>query len=166
MNRLPAFRTVYLSLGSNLGNRENNLWSALQRLSRFCKVRRVSSFYETEPIGLVRQPWFLNCVVEAATKLAPAQLLKEILEVEKKGGRKRQQPKAAREIDIDILLFGDLVVQQKRITIPHPAMHLRRFVLEPLAEIAPHALHPVFMRSAGDLLASLKDSAATRKLEK
>ncbi len=142
---------VYLSLGSNLGDRSANLKTAIDRLGRLGKVAIVSSFYETEPVELTAQPWFLNCALQLDTEKTPKQLLSEILSIEQEMGRRRRHSKGPRNIDIDILLFGNSIIQVEGLTIPHPAMQQRRFVLEPLVEIAPEALHPVFKRTVREL---------------
>jgi 2-amino-4-hydroxy-6-hydroxymethyldihydropteridine diphosphokinase len=143
-------KTAYLSLGSNLGDREANLRAAIERLAELGSVSRTSSFYETEPVEYTQQPWFLNCAVALQTALMPRQLLSRTQAIEQALGR-RLQPKGPRALDIDILLFGNSIVDMAGLIIPHPAMHQRRFVLEPLAEIAPDARHPVFKRSIREL---------------
>ena len=144
-------KTVYLSLGSNLGDRAANLRAAIAAFAKLGEVRAVSSFYETEPVEMARQPWFLNCALALETELMPKQLLKAILGIEQEMGRRRTQHKGPRSIDIDILLFGNSVVDTASLTIPHPAMHERRFVLVPLAEIAPAVRHPVLKKTISEL---------------
>ena len=144
-------KQVYLSLGSNVGERAANLRTAIARLGKLGRVTAVSSFYETEPVEFAAQPWFLNCAVELDTEKMPKQLLAAILDIEKEMGRRRVQKKGPRTLDIDILLFGNSIIKMQGLTIPHPAMHERRFVLEPLAEIAPEARHPVFKRTVREL---------------
>ena len=158
-------KLVYLSLGSNLGDREGNLRAAIERLATLGEVVAVSSFYETEPVEFARQPWFLNCAVAMQTEKMPKQFLTAVQGIEKAMGRQRTQPKGPRVIDLDILLFGNSIVDTGGLTIPHPALHQRRFVLEPLAEIAPEQRHPVFKRSIRDLRDALPAGPpAVRKL--
>jgi 2-amino-4-hydroxy-6-hydroxymethyldihydropteridine diphosphokinase len=156
-------KTAYLSLGSNLGDRRANLRNAIGQLLNLGRLIAVSSFYETEPVEFTDQPWFLNCAVALQTELQADDFLKEIMAIEREMGRQRTQPKGPRTIDIDILLFGKAVLTTAQLTLPHPAMHQRRFVLEPLAEIAPDLLHPVLKKSVRDLLALLPKAGATVK---
>ncbi|MFB3916778.1 MAG: 2-amino-4-hydroxy-6-hydroxymethyldihydropteridine diphosphokinase [Terriglobales bacterium] len=144
-------KIVYLSLGSNLGDRAANLDAAIERLRQLGDVVAVSSYYETEPVELAAQPWFLNCAVALETELMPKQLLSRVLVLEQQMGRRRTQPKGPRIIDVDVLLFGRSVMDTAALVIPHPALHERRFVLEPLAEIAPEIRHPVFRRTIREL---------------
>jgi 2-amino-4-hydroxy-6-hydroxymethyldihydropteridine diphosphokinase len=157
-------KRVYLSLGSNLGDRAANLQSAIEELSRLGRVAAVSSFYETEPVEFTNQPWFLNCALALDTEKTPAQLLKALLEIERTMGRRRTEQKGPRKIDLDILLFGDCSVNTATLTIPHPAMHERRFVLEPLAEIAPDARHPILNKTTRELRDSLPAGQAVRRV--
>ena len=149
---------AYLSLGSNLGDRAANLQMAIAKLKRLGEVMKVSSVYETEPLELREQPWFLNCVVQLDTGLTPHQVLAGIQTIEQELGRQRTIPKGPRILDIDIVLFGDSVVSDSDLHIPHPAMHLRRFVLEPLSEISPEAVHPLKGKTARELLAELSEA--------
>jgi 2-amino-4-hydroxy-6-hydroxymethyldihydropteridine diphosphokinase len=155
---------VYLSLGSNVGGREAQLLGALARLGAVGRVVTVSSFYETEPVEFTDQAWFLNCAAALETSLNPSQLINAILRIEEDMGRKRLQKKGPRSIDIDILLFGDKVVDSQELTIPHPAMQQRRFVLEPLAEIAAETRHPVVKKTIRELLNALPAGQTVRKV--
>lgn len=146
---------AYLSLGSNMGDRGQHLRAAISRLASLGRVLSVSAFYEAEPVEVTDQPWFLNCVVTLETLRTPPQLMQDILQIERDMGRKRTREKGPRTIDIDILLFGECLIEDEGLTIPHPAMHERRFVLAPLAEIAPDAIHPRLHRSAREMLEAL-----------
>ena len=159
-------KLVYLSLGSNVGDRAAYLKAAIERLRTLGEVGAVSSFYETEPVEFAAQPWFLNCAVKLNTEKMPKQLLNGVLDIEKEMGRKRLKKKGPRTIDIDILLFGNSIIETKGLTVPHPAMHERRFVLEPLAEIASEARHPVFKRTARELRDALPPGQAVKRLSK
>ena len=156
---------VYLSLGSNVGDRAAHLRAAIERLAEAGTVKATSSFYETEPVDVADQPWFLNCVVALETGQAPRELLAYALAIEVGMGRRRKREKGPRTIDIDILLFGDRVIDEPGLKVPHPAMHERRFVLEPLAEIAPGILHPTIKKTARQLLAGLPTGQAVRILK-
>ena len=156
---------AYLSLGSNVGDREACLRDALIRLSATGCVVAVSSFYETEPVEFTSQPWFLNCAVVLETDLTPQQLMSALLSIEEEMGRRRIQKKGPRSIDIDILMFDDIVMDSKELIIPHPAMHERRFVLEPLAEIATNAIHPVFKKTISELRDALATGQTVRKVK-
>jgi 2-amino-4-hydroxy-6-hydroxymethyldihydropteridine diphosphokinase len=158
-------KIVYLSLGSNLGDTAANLNAAIAGLRTLGDVAAVSSFYETEPVELTAQPWFLNCAIKLNTEKMPKQLMSGILDLEQDMGRRRQQKKGPRIIDIDILLFGSSIIETKGLTIPHPAMHQRRFVLEPLTEISPEVRHPVFKRTVRELRDALPPGQAVRRIQ-
>ena len=147
-------KTVYLSLGSNIGDREAHLRAAIEALPACgVNVRRVSPIYETEPVEFTAQSWFLNLVVEAETELFPLQLLACTARIERKLGRVRTVPKGPRTLDIDILFYGSAVVRSAKLEIPHPRMAERRFVLAPLADLAPELRHPVLQKMVRELLA-------------
>lgn len=149
-------KTIYLSLGSNLGDRAANLRAAIQGLERAgVAVRRLSSVYETAPVDLVAQPMFLNLVVQGETALMPRQLLARIARLERSLGRRRTVAKGPRTIDIDILFHGSSVIDAPDLVVPHPRIAGRRFVLEPLSEIAPELVHPVTRRTVRAMLAAV-----------
>jgi 2-amino-4-hydroxy-6-hydroxymethyldihydropteridine diphosphokinase len=156
---------IYLALGSNLDDRVEALRGGLGELARrgVC-ARRVSSLYDTDPVGFLDQPAFLNLVVEVTWEGTPETLLQCCLAAEKVLGRVRTIRDGPRILDIDILLMGDLVLKTKDLEIPHPRMHLRRFVLQPLSEIAPWAEHPLMRLSVHELLAKCVDASGVRKL--
>lgn len=154
---------TYLSLGSNIGDRAENIARAVAALAEHdVRVTRQSSLYETEPVEMREQEWFLNGVVEAQTSLAPRDLMAALLAIERSLGRERTIPKGPRIIDIDILLFGDAVVKEPQLEIPHPRMAARRFVLVPFAEITPDAWHPVLRKSIAALLQETSDQSQVR----
>jgi len=155
---------AYLSLGSNLGDRAANLHEAIVRLGVAGPVPAISAFYETQPVDVPDQPWFLNCVLAIETGKSPRELLNLALSIEETMGRLRTRAKGPRKIDIDIVLFGDRVVDEPGLRIPHPSMHRRRFVLEPLVEIAPEVRHPVLGKTARELLAALPAGQWVRRL--
>ena len=155
---------VYLSLGANVGDCARSIREAVARLESAGRVVTVSSFYETEPVEFTEQAWFLNCAVALETTKTPTQLMTALLAIEREMGRQRTREKGPRTIDIDILLFGDAVVDSPELTIPHPAMQQRRFVLEPLAEIAAEARHPALGKTVGGLLRALPAGQTVRRI--
>jgi 2-amino-4-hydroxy-6-hydroxymethyldihydropteridine diphosphokinase len=156
---------VYLALGSNLGNREQFLRSALDGLSkREVQIIRSASIYSTEPLEVRDQPWFLNTVIEGSTSLGPEALLQTCLAVEEENQRKRGRAKGPRTLDIDIIFYGDEIVQRPDLSIPHPQFSERRFVLEPLAEIASEFVDPMSGKTVRQLLAATSDSAEVRRI--
>lgn len=159
-------KKVYLSLGSNVGDRLANLRTAIAALESLGTVSAVSSFYETEPVEYTQQPWFVNCAVALQTEKMPEQFLHAILKIEREMGRRRKpkQVKGPRPIDIDILLFGSSIIQMPDLTIPHPAMQHRRFVLEPMVEIAPEERHPVLNKDMQELLDGLPPGQVVRRV--
>lgn len=151
-------KRVYLSLGSNLGDRLANIQKALDKMpAAGIEVRRVSSFYRTEPVEFREQPWFVNCVTEVATELLPMQLLKALQRIEWDLGRRRTIGKGPRTIDIDILLYENVVVRSSALTVPHAGMADRRFVLIPLRELAANLRHPVTDRTVLEMLNETQD---------
>jgi 2-amino-4-hydroxy-6-hydroxymethyldihydropteridine diphosphokinase len=157
-------KTVYLSLGSNIGDREKNLRAAIGELPHAgVAITKVSSFYETEPVDLREQPWFLNCVAEAETHFDPFMLLRALREIEAKMGSRKLVAKGPRLMDIDILLYGSETIDTLELQVPHPRMHLRRFVLVPLAEIAPAVVHPTLKLSTVELLGQTPDDSVVRQ---
>ena len=156
-------KLIYLSLGSNLGDRAANLERAIDALSAIgARVLRRSSIYETEPVDFLAQPWFLNCVVVAETSLEPRQLLEQLQGIERKLGSRKLVPRGPRIIDLDVLFYETAVIHEAGIEIPHPRMAERRFVLVPLAELAPELRHPVLCKTAAELLAATQDRSAVR----
>jgi len=157
---------VYLSLGSNLGDRAANLRRALRMLGEAgVRIRRVSSFYKTEPVEFRPQPWFVNCVAEADTELTPFELLNTIKSIERAMGRRPGRPKGPRPIDIDILLYDNVVARSPALTIPHQRLAERRFVLVPLRELEPTVRHPVTQRTVLEMLGDTRDSSRVVKLK-
>ncbi len=156
-------KRVYLSLGTNAGDREALLARALERLAAAgLRLLRVSSVYETEPLDRRDQPWFLNLVVEAETDLFPRMLLMRLQRIEFELGRRRLTPKGPRTMDIDILLYGDAVIRLPELTVPHPRMTERRFVLEPLAELVPELRYPLDGRPIRELLEATRGQKLRR----
>jgi 2-amino-4-hydroxy-6-hydroxymethyldihydropteridine diphosphokinase len=157
-------KIVYLGFGSNVGDREALLRSALDKLqSPQLRLLRLSSLYETEPIGLREQAWFLNLVAEFECDLFPRQLLQRCQRVERDLGRKRTVLNGPRTIDIDVLLFGDVVIKTGDLEIPHPRFRERRFVLAPLAELNPKLQDPVTSQSVAEILSNLRGQTVRRR---
>ena len=154
---------TYIGLGANLENRIMHLKEAIDRIDQIpeCRVRAVSPFYQTEPVGVRGQKWYVNGVIRVETSLGPRALLKSLLDIEADMGRIRQTRWGPRVIDLDILLFEDQIIQEKEVTIPHPRMQERRFVLVPLTRLAPNLIHPVLGKTMMELLdeAPVEDQA-------
>jgi 2-amino-4-hydroxy-6-hydroxymethyldihydropteridine diphosphokinase len=160
-------KTVYLGLGSNVGDRERHLEAALEQLpAPRLRILRVSTTYETEPVDYTDQRWFLNLVVEAETDLFPMQLLSRIVKLERALGRVRTIAKGPRTLDIDILLYGNAVIRTTTLEIPHPRMAERRFVLAPLAELAPDLRHPLTHKTIREMLDAAPLQAVRRVVRK
>ena len=149
--------SAYIALGSNLGDREGTLRSAIDALRQLGSVDAISSFYETAPVGLVEQPDFLNAVIALRTALPPQELMAALLRIEQQHGRDRSVsvPKGPRTLDLDLLSYGDVVMETPTLTLPHPSLAERRFVLVPLTEFAPQWRHPVSGKTAANLLTEL-----------
>ena len=143
---------TYISVGSNIGDRLENCRKAVAAIADLARVTAVSSVYETEPVGPKDQPDFINCAVEIETDLPPGKLLSELLSIEDALGRVRKERWRERAVDLDIIFYGSLVMHSDDLTIPHPRAHLRRFVLEPLAEINPGFVHPVLGATVSEIL--------------
>jgi 2-amino-4-hydroxy-6-hydroxymethyldihydropteridine diphosphokinase len=156
-------KDIYLSLGSNIGDRALNISRAIESLPvHGVHVVQQSSPYETEPVELRDQEWFLNGVIEVETKLTPQRLMQALLEIERSMGRLRLTPKGPRVIDMDILLFGSTILHEPGLEIPHPRMAERRFVLVPFAEIAAGAMHPILKKTIAQLLDETPDRSEVR----
>jgi len=157
--------TVYVALGSNVGAREENLREAIRLLGgeSGVSVLKVSSFYETEPVDYLEQPWFLNGVLEAQTELSAEQLLGVLRGIESRMGGKKAFAKGPRLIDLDILLYEDASIDTPELQVPHPRMLQRNFVLVPLAEIAPALRHPAWPGTAAELLRRSPDKSVVRR---
>lgn len=161
----PHLKTVYLSLGSNRGDRVAHIRQALDLLEESgLEVFRVSSFYKTEPVDFRPQPWFVNCVAEVGTELMPMRLLHRLQQIERTLGRHHRADKGPRPIDIDILFYESAVVHSPRLTIPHAHLEERRFVLIPLRELDANLRHPVTHRTILDMLHETKDLSQVLRL--
>jgi 2-amino-4-hydroxy-6-hydroxymethyldihydropteridine diphosphokinase len=160
-----ACEIIYLSLGSNVGDRAQNLKAAIAALpDAGVSVRRVSALYETEPVDYLEQAWFLNCAVEGETELPAFELLRRLRAIESRMGSRKLIAKGPRLIDIDILAYGQETIDTPELQVPHPRMTLRRFVLVPLAEIAPALQHPAWSGTVERILAETPDKSEVRRL--
>ena len=150
---------AFVAIGSNIGEKLQNCLKAIRLLDsvKGCRVLKKSSFYKTEPVGYKEQDWFINCAVLIETELNPYELLDRLQEIEVLMGRKKSFKWGPRVIDLDLLLYEDMVINGKRLTIPHPLMHKRRFVLVPVSELEPDLIHPVLNRSVTDILRDISE---------
>ncbi len=146
---------VYLGLGSNIGNKEHNIQKALFFIKELYTITKISKLYLTEPVGYKQQDWFLNCAVEIETKVHPEIILASTQMIEKKIGRTETRMNGPRTIDIDILLYGDRIVNRVNLIIPHPRLHERRFAIQPLLDIDPDLRHPVLNKTMQQLYNAL-----------
>ena len=156
---------VFISIGSNLGNKIDNCRQAIKEIAEFTKIVRASSLYETEPVGKEDQPNFINAAVEIETDLSPHELLTQLHVIENNLGRVREEKWGPRTIDLDIIFYDNLIIKDNDLIIPHPRAHERRFVLEPIKEIAPDFIDPDLKVSISDLLSNLNDEKSVIRLD-
>lgn len=151
--------TAYIGIGSNLGDKLNNCRKSIEMTGRIpdTSVTAQSVFYRTEPVGVEGQDWYVNGVISLSTGLSAQDLLKNLLDIEQIMGRERKKKWDSRTIDLDILLYGQEVIEEENLTVPHPLMHLRRFVLEPMVQLAPDLIHPVLGKSMAGLLEDFRE---------
>ncbi len=142
---------VFLGLGSNIGDKEEHINNALTFISQLFEIKKISHQYITEPVGNIKQEWFLNCVIEIKTEIDPKKLLSSIKSIERKLGRTKIVKNGPRSIDIDILFYGDFIIKTKNLVIPHPLIQERLFVLQPMMDINPHFVHPLLKKSIHEL---------------
>jgi len=168
LQKISTMETAYLLFGSNMGDKMALFEQACNLINNRCgQVAAISSAYESEPWGFEAEEWFLNCVIVVKTKLEPETLLHELLEIERELGRVRHpeiQGYCSRTVDLDILYFGDRIIHSEPLTVPHPRLHLRRFALAPLCEVAPDFVHPVLQMTQGQLLQQCPDESIVRKI--
>lgn len=152
-------KIAYIGLGSNLGGKRDNCLRAISLINRVpgCHVKEKSRFYKTEPVGTEGQDWYINGAIALSSEISAKDLLGNLLSIEARMGRRRRKRWESRSIDLDILLFGGDIIQERNLIIPHPLMHLRRFVLVPLAQLAPNLVHPVLGRTISELLESIPE---------
>lgn len=153
---------VFIGIGSNLDDKEENIKKAIELIMEKCEILKISSLYETEPVGYKRQDWFLNCAICTETELKPMELLDFLQSIEKKLGRVRTIKNGPRTIDLDILFYGDKIINEDMLIIPHPRLHERLFVLEPLKELSPNFVHPLLNRSIEELRSRLNSTECVK----
>ena len=153
---------VYLSIGSNVGNKLINMKKAITSIKKNLRVTKISPIYKTEPVGYKKQDWFLNCAVEAETDMEPFKLLSFLKSIEKRLKRKKVFRYGPRTMDIDIIFYGDKILKSGKLVIPHPRMHRRLFVLEPLSRISPNFVHPEYKKTIEELKNKLKSKKEVR----
>jgi len=159
--------TVYIGVGSNLGDKPHNCTTSLQKINQLpgCEVTAFSDIFKTEPEGVTGQDWYANCVAEIKTSRTPFQVLKDLLAIEYDMGRVRTKRWESRIIDLDILLFGQAIMESDNLTIPHPLLHKRRFVLEPLVQLAPDLIHPILNVTIRQLFNELPKGSSVEVLK-
>ena len=151
---------ILVAIGSNLnsklfGSPEQNCNAAIDMLRKYFEVTESSSFYKTEPIPKSEQPWFVNCIVNIKSKISPSRILDTLLEIELQFGRKRSRKNEARVIDLDLIAYNSLIVKSLKLTLPHPRMHLRKFVIQPICDINKNWIHPISKKKAFEILKEL-----------
>lgn len=159
---------AFIGIGSNLGDKSKNIEDAIRLVSELdsTKVVKISSFYKTEPVGYVDQDWYVNAVIKIVTNLPPKELLSSLLKIEKDLGREREKKWGPRIIDLDILFYEDLIVNEKGVMIPHPHLHERNFVLKPFCDIEPGFVHPIFKKDISTLYSELQNKERVIKIQK
>jgi len=160
-------KTIYIGIGSNVGSRYSNIKKALTLLKENkIKVNKISSMYETSPVGITKQNWFINCVAECETSLSADKIVAAFKKVESKLGRKKTIKWGPRIIDIDLLLYDKRVINEKKVIVPHPYLHLRRFVMEPLIEVNGRLKHPVLKIKISEILNNISNKDKVKKINK
>ncbi|MES2014636.1 MAG: 2-amino-4-hydroxy-6-hydroxymethyldihydropteridine diphosphokinase [Patescibacteria group bacterium] len=155
---------AYVGIGSNKGDARAHIHKALEELKKIGTILSISSLYKTEPVGFAEQEWFLNCALLLETELSPKALLTAFKRIEKELGRTPSIKNGPREIDIDLLLYGETIIHTEVLTVPHSRMHERSFVLLPLSEIAPNVIHPIFKKTVAELRVEIHDTHACEKI--
>jgi 2-amino-4-hydroxy-6-hydroxymethyldihydropteridine diphosphokinase len=160
-------KTVYIGIGSNLGDPYKNCMKAIEQIKKdpFSGIKALSPFYRTQPVGIEGQGWFINAVLCINTGLSSTEIMQMLLDVEKKIGRTRSEVRwESRVIDLDVLLIGNEIINDKNLIVPHPRMHTRRFVMAPMVDIAPDLIHPVLKKSMREILNEIPETDQAIKL--